>query len=495
MRQISKSAFLKGTQCIKSIYLHFHKPELQRDLTPEEQFRLDTGSAVGVIARNLFRGGIDISEGGHVTGNDLIQHTVSALQSDNPILYEAGFESADHTLFCRTDTIVLAERRNKVIENKSSTTIKLPEHIYDIGFQWRILSENGFDKSEFYIAHLDNMYRRAGDLDLEKLFVMEDVTTRAKQVQPLIQRHLDQYKKALAKKYEPLVEVGEKCFKPYPCPFKDYCWKNLPSYTVFNIGGIRKSKASYMFSSGIIEPDQIPRNTKLREEQWIEIDSAISLKPSINRKEILHFLGTLNLTGRIHFLDFESLMPAIPQYEGSKPYEQICFQYCLLTRENEDSDLIRTDFVATPGIDPRREFITQLLSDTAPGGPIIVYNQNFEIGRLKELADLFPEFKDKINERIGRVKDLMIPFAKRHFYHPLFKGSHSLKVVAPILCPEIDYAKLEINNGSLAMMSFENIEKHSVLEQKKIISNLKEYCHLDVLSMVKIIEALKRYVQ
>lgn len=494
---ISKYPFIKGTQCLKSIYLHYHSPELKTQFTQEELMKLDKGKEVGILARNIFRGGIDVSQNETIFGKELIHKTAIALESGGRIFYEPGFESADGKFFCRVDLMVRSETNDKFIEVKSSTSIKTPEHIYDIGFQWKVLMENGFNKkTEMYIAYLNRDYVKDGTLDVEKLFVMENVTRRAKDVQPLIERYLNQYDKVLEKKYAPSVDIGERCFKPYPCEFKDYCWKKMPEISVFNIGNIRKAKAAKMYSSGIIEPIQIPRNAKLNESQWIEVDSAITNKPSVNSREIEKFLQTLEVDGPMLFVDFETMMPAIPIYNGTRPYQQICFQYCVLYRKNSKSEYVRREFLAESGEDPRRAFIENLLNDTREKGNIIVYNEKFEITRLKELAELFPEHNDEIIERISRIKDLMAPFAKRHYYHPLFKGKHSIKVVLPVICPEMrnSYSSLTIHNGSIAMNKYETLERLPFTEQLATRSALKEYCFTDVLAMVKIADALKQIV-
>jgi hypothetical protein len=464
---LSKSTFLRGIQCVKAIFMHYNNPELKTPFTNEQQMRFDQGLEVGTIGRNIYKGGVDLSQGGKIKGNDLIITTNNALQKkEQQIFYEPAFRSTNGELMFQADVFVRSKKKNRIIEIKSSTAIKLPEFIYDIGFQWKILIANGFDKNmEIYLAYLNKDYIRHGDLDIEKLFVLENVTSRAKKVQPLITRHLNQFKKILGKDTCPSIGIGEHCFKPYPCSFMQHCWKNIQENSVWNIGGIRKSKASKLFSSGIVKPEEIPRNTKLRETQWIEIDSAIENKPSVNRKELKNFLHSLNVDGPLLFMDFETEMPAIPKYSGTGPYEQLCFQYCILYQKNSDAEFERREFIAEPGHDPRGVFIKNLLNDTKDAGNIIVYNEVFEKSRLKELAVLFPEYAIEIEKRIERIRDLMYPFAQRHFYHPAFKGKHSIKSVLPVLCPELSYNNLEIRNGAMAMYKYKMLNQLPLKEQ------------------------------
>jgi hypothetical protein len=492
---ISKYPFIKGTQCTKAVYLHYHKPELKTPYTPEEKMRLGKGKRIGQLARNLFPGGIDVSEGEKLFGKALVAETQRILQSDTQVLYEPGFLSSNGELFFAGDILVRSEKRIRMIEVKSKTHLSTPEHIYDVGIQWRVLMDNGFPKhTEIFLAYINPNYVRNGNLDTNDLFTLEDVTSRAKAVQPLINRYLYQYNRVLEKKYAPQTEVGEKCFKPYPCPFKSHCFEGLPQTTVFDIGKIKKKKAEQLMAKGIVDVNQLPRNTKLNDAQWIEVDASIKKEASINEPAIKQFLNSLELDGPLFFMDFETMMPAVPIYEGTTPYSQICFQYCVVYRKNRKSRPERMDFVAEPGSDPRREFIRNLIEDTAEPGNIIVYNKSFEITRLKELAVLYPEYAEEIDERISRIKDPMYPFEKKHYYHHHFKGKYSIKVVLPILVPGMSYDNLEIKNGDMAMNAYENIETLSTRDQSDTIKSLKEYCYMDVLSMVMIIEALERIV-
>ena len=131
------------------------------------------------------------------------------------------------------------------------------------------------------------------------------------------------------------------------------------------------------------------------------------------------------------------------------------------------------------------------MEDTSAEGDIIVYNKAFEITRLKEIANDFPEYAEKIEERFSRIKDLMIPFRQKYYYSPEMKGSYSIKAVLPALVPELSYDELEINEGGLASIAFESLWNETdlmiIAETNK---QLLEYCKLDTLAMVKILEKL-----
>ncbi|MBP9582376.1 MAG: DUF2779 domain-containing protein, partial [Ignavibacteriaceae bacterium] len=118
--------------------------------------------------------------------------------------------------------------------------------------------------------------------------------------------------------------------------------------------------------------------------------------------------------------------------------------------------------------------------------------KSFEVLRLKEVAEAFPKYKTEIEERINRVKDLMMPFQKKYYYTHKMQGSHSIKYVLPALIPELSYENLEINEGGLASTAFESLYYETdLIRIAEIRNNLLEYCKMDTFAMVKLLEKLE----
>lgn len=492
--KFSKYPFMAGVNCLKAIYLHMNNPELKSPLTEQNELTFNKAKVVGIDGRNIFEGGLDISQGGTVYGKALIEATKQAFDSKRQVFYEAAFESDDGLFNCVCDIFIRSEKVYTVMEIKSSTKMKVPEHIFDIGIQYRVLRNHPeFKKFRFYIAHLNSDYIKDGPIDFDKLFTIEDVTRRAADVQTLIDKYLHEFKTVLKKKSPPAIAIGKHCTKSYECAFYKHCWQDTPANSVYNVG-ISGKLIEKLAKLGITNVEDIPRDTNLSEKQWIEIDSQIVRKPSINHAKIKEFLRTCDPEKELLFMDFESMMPAIPLFDGTKCYQQLCFQYSIIYRKHTIAPMERREFLAEPGGDPRRQFIQNLLRDTQGTGKIVVYNKTFEETRLKELAVLFPEYEKQIINRISRIIDLMEPFAKRHYYHPSFQKRYSIKVVLPVLCPEMEsaYKHLPINNGSVAMNKYELMDSMSPRERMETKIALKEYCYTDVLAMVKILEKLNQ---
>ena len=158
-------------------------------------------------------------------------------------------------------------------------------------------------------------------------------------------------------------------------------------------------------------------------------------------------------------MDFETIGPAVPKYNGSRPYQQLVFQYSLHVQETSTSEIEHRDYLADPSQDPKIGFIEQLIEDCGTSGDIIVYNIGFERGKLNDLIDVFPEYSNELRRIVNRLKDLMIPFQQKWYYTPEMRGSYSIKYVLPALVPELSYNDLDIKEGGAASIGIRRMER------------------------------------
>lgn len=226
-------------------------------------------------------------------------------------------------------------------------------------------------------------------------------------------------------------------------------------------------------------------------------------------QELQAFLNTIQYP--IYHLDFETISPRVPIFDGTYPSQQICFQYSLhiqISNDISDPNVEHKSFLASTHpddllVDPRKEFIKQLIKDVCGENPnilnsgsILVYNQQFEEGRLRDICNSFPQYTMYINNMISRMVDLMNPFRKKYYYSKLFEGKYSLKVVLPNFIPSMEdsYSQLSINNGLSASFTFLDIIQGKIVSNiEKIRKDLHEYCKLDTWAMVLILDKL-RYI-
>jgi len=484
---LSKSSFIKGLQCEKHLYLYkYHYNEMD-ELSEMQKAIFQRGTNVGELAQQLFPGGTVATKGSPPNYNKGLQKTGDLIKQGEQIIYEAAFQF--NKVLSIADIIVKEKDRWNIYEVKSSTSIS-ETYLNDAALQYYVISNSGIEINDFSIVYINNQYIRKGELDLNELFMNESVLEYILPLQNFVEENVERLKKVISKKEMPDIDIGEHCHNPYTCGFFNYCREHIPDDSIFDFSAMHLKKKYELYSDGIIKLDDIPDDYSLNKNNGIQLEVYKSGEPLIDKDAIENFLSNLNYP--LFFMDFETFQPAVPLYDNSKPYQQILFQYSVHLKENEDGELKHFEFLAEQGEDPRTKFIEGLLNDTKGEGDIVVFNKSFEITRLKEISRDFPQYADEIEKLILRIKDLMIPFQRKYYYAPEMKGSYSIKAVLPALVPELSYNELEINEGGLASITFESLQVETdmmIIAEKR--EQLLEYCKLDTLAMVRILEKLE----
>ena len=487
--KLSKSTFIRGLQCEKSLYLYKKHYKLKDPTLPKLQAIFDQGNEIGVLAQSLFPGGVDASPSSHFRMMESVIKTKEFLENGESIIYEATFTYNE--VLVALDLLVKDKDGWKAYEVKSSTSVS-ETYIKDAAIQYYTIINSGIDLVDISIVHIDNQYVLDGDLDINQFFTIESVKDKVLDYLPRIPNEVSRLKNVIEGDSIPNVDIGKHCLKPYPCDFKGTCWKHIPEYSVFNISRLETNKKFKLYKQGVITLDQVDLSqTKLSDKQVLQVESEIEGKSHINKEEIGKFLSNLNYP--LYYLDFETINPGVPKYQGTRPYQQVLFQYSLHIKQSEDSELQHKEYLADPNKDPRTGFIEQLISECGNYGDILVYNVGFERGRLNELIEQFPEYNDPLQAIIERLKDLMIPFQNKWYYTPEMKGSYSIKNVLPALAPEFSYNDLNIKDGGMASSIYLSMtNNHFKGDEISTRKDLLEYCKLDTYAMVNIIEKLKK---
>ena len=484
-KYLSKSTFIKGVQCEKALYLHKFNSELADEISQQQEAIFQTGTNVGILAQELFPGGIDASPTDYTKYFESFKYTQQLIDEGAEVIYEAGF-CFDYVM-CFVDILVKKDGRWHAYEVKSSTKVS-ETHIIDASLQYYIMKNSGLELADISIIHIDNNYVRDGALDLDQLFHSVSVVNQAENNNDYVKNKLLNLHTTLSKDSVPNIDIGTHCSYPYDCNFKSHCWKHIPEYSIFDLSRLNKKIKWSLYNDRHIEIKDLPTDTKLSDNQKIEIDSYINQTEIINKSKIREFVKSLS--NNIYHLDFETYQSAVPPFNGLKPYQQIPFQYSAHYENN--GTIEHCEFLADPSHDSREAFAKALINDMNKEGDILVYNIGFERGRLNELIRILPKYQAQLESIIDRMKDLMIPFKEKWYYVPAMKGSYSIKYVLPALVPSLSYDNLEINNGSSASSTYANLHTLSNLDQiNKTRKNLLEYCKLDTFAMVKILEVLR----
>lgn len=487
---LSKSTFIRSSQCLKSFYLNKYYPKLRDAIDARQQAVFDRGHSVGELAHGLFPGGVDCSPPEAYLYHLSVEHTMYEIERGAQVIYEAAFQY-DRVL-AAMDILVEKEGCWYAYEVKSSTKIS-DTYILDAALQYYVITNSGIALDDISILYINSEYMRKGDLDIKSLFISESVLGRVLEKQDYIKQQIKTAKLTLASKEIPDVDIGLQCYSPYTCDFIGHCWPKIPKGSIFELTYLGDDKKMELFKSGVRLIKDIPDDYPLNGRQQLQKECIISGKRVIDKIALKHFLDSLRYP--LYFLDFESFNPAIPPFNYTQPYRQIPFQYSLHSKESAIGTLSHHEFLAAGNGDPRKLFIEHLLNDIGNKGTILVFNKAFEGSILGQMAALYPEYSVQVNSINIRIIDLMKPFQSRAYYTPEMNGSHSIKSVLPALVPELSYNKLQITDGQMASNAYQQLMVESNANAIETIrKNLLDYCSMDTLAMVKILEVLEKTV-
>lgn len=478
---LSKSRFLAGLQCPLRLWHACFNRELAAEISPAQQAIFDVGHAVGELATRRYPGGVFIQEN-HLHHEEAVRSTLTAMEDPTvKSIYEAAF--IYDGVRVRVDILERTDLGGwNLVEVKSSTSVK-EIHLPDIAIQYYVLVGSGMNLGKAFLLHINPRYVYEGDrLDPEGFFSSADVTDEVRLAQKEIAARLFELKKTLNAPESPRIQPSRHCSDPYPCEFWEYCTRHMPEHWVLELSGITQKKLGDLTGENILEIKDIPGTFPLTELQK-RIKACVVNDQAFMSKKIYDVLK--NVEYPVHFLDFETVSPAVPRYSGTRPYQTVPFQWSdhILV---ENGTLAHKEYLCNDDTDPREEFALTLLDTLGDRGTIFIYT-TYEIRIIKALAEYLPQHRNALLNSIGRCEDLCA-IIKKYFYHPRFHGSFSLKSVLPALVPEMDYGTLAIQEGTLAAFEYLRMIAPSteIEEKQRIRKELLKYCSHDTLAMVKI---------
>ena len=488
---LSKSHYITGTQCELALWYYRFKKELTPEISDANQARFEAGDEIGRLAMDRIPGGIEVTTP-YWDVEGAISLTDQLIGEGKQIIYEATAIHPATGAYSRIDILRKVPDSDMwdLIEVKSSTKVA-DYYLDDVSFQYYVFDAAGYKINRSYLMHIDNSYVRDGQIDVDQLFHMEDITDIVLEKQEEVKLRLETIIPVLELEEEPERPIGEHCFKPFECGYKPHCWHDVPEYSVFNV--FTKTKAFKLaseinsYSVGDIPPDSIPGGNKATDVKCYQNDDIY-----VDKDKLQDFMSQLSYP--LYYLDYETINPVIPLYDNSSPYQQIPFQFSLHIQASVGGDVIHHEYLHDQLSDPRRLLAERLVELCGSEGSVVVYNQSFVQSRNKELAALFPDLAVQLLAINNRMVDFLVPFRSRWLYNPSQQGSASIKYVLPAFT-DISYDGLEIANGSEALTQYEKFAKGKMSEdeKEKLFPAFSKYCELDTYAMVELEKVLRNY--
>lgn len=478
---LSKSRYLAGLQCPLRLWHQCYNRELASESSPAQQAIFETGQEVGRFATRLYPGGFLVEED-HFHHTEAVQSTLTAMDDPRiPAIFEAAFFHDDVRI--RVDILErLGNGEWNLIEVKSATSVK-DVYLLDVALQFNVLRGSGLPVSRIGILHLNNKYLYdGGQPELERLFNFSDLTEEVHHLQRDLPSKLAELKEMLSRANPPHILPSRHCMSPYECQFWKHCTAEMPEFWVMGLTDIKEDKLNELAALGVEDIRDIPNSFPLTDLQE-RIKTCVVTREEYIASELYDALADVEYP--IHFLDFETVSPAIPRYLKTRPYQIIPFQWSdhILS---ENGDLEHSSYLCRDDTDPREDFSVTLLETLGEKGTIITYS-SYEKRVIEELAEHLPKQSARLLATLDRFKDLHT-IIKRYFYNHAFHGSFSLKSVLPALVPGMSYDNLDIQEGNHASQEYLRMlsPETSPTEKRKIENALLVYCNHDTLAMVKI---------
>ena len=484
---LSKSRFTSGLQCLRKLYLSCFQPGLGTPPDAALQAVFDAGAAVGEIARDLRSGGVLIDDP-YDRHDDAVERTRKLLaEKDITSIYEAGFTEDDVRI--RADIIArTSESSWELIEVKSSTSAK-EEHIPDAAVQLMVIEQAGLTIERVGLAHIDRDYvYPGGKYEADQLLTVEDITDVARSYAETIGGKLALMRVALAGDEPPDIAIGPHCHRPYECQFFAHCRAREPDWSIEELPGLSAKRRKQLRDADVRSILDIPDEIQLSATQDRARQAIVTGEPQLG----VNLEAELNkIEAPAHFIDFETLGPALPVFPGTRPFEAVPFQWSDHVL-HQNGDMTHSEFLADGSDDPRAAFSESLLSQLQGAATVVVYS-GYEELCLRGLQAVLPDQRLALEKLLNvRWVDLL-KIVRGHFYHRDFRGSFSLKSVLPALAPDVTYEDLEIRGGMVASNAYlESIRPEtSAGQRRKLRKDLLAYCARDTKAMLLIIDAMR----
>lgn len=490
-KRLSKSQFMMGLQCVKRLWLYNYRRDLKPPVGPEQQRLFDEGHAIGELARDYFPGGTFV-DADFRRLPQAVKLTAELVEGGTDAIFEGAFVFGGALVRC--DIL----KRNKdgswdLIEAKGSTAVK-DEQLRDVAVQRYVLEGAGLKIRKTLLMHVNGAFVKNGPIDPARFFALEDITAQTSSLLAVTARDLERFKEVLALEETPEISIGRHCSEPHDCEFRGHCWKGVPEHSIYDIPRLSWEKKNQLKAMGILLFRNVPDAFDLSEGQKLALKAEKTGQTLLDREKLAGFLAKIKYP--LYHIDFETIMPGLPLYDGSRPYQQVTFQVSLHVQAGPGAEPAHSEYLGDGKNDPRPGLLRFLLEKIGPEGTLLAYNASFEMKRIEELARDFPEHGPALSALLPRFEDLMQPFLERAYVHPACHGRFSLKKVLPALVPGMTYEGLAVAHGGDAQLAYYSLLSGGLSPAggEKLRKDLKVYCGQDTLAMVKILEHLYRII-
>lgn len=493
---ITKSDFLTFLDCPSDFWFLKKFPIVRTETVPDEFTRqlMLQGQEVEHEVRKTFPGGKyifgDNVQASEQTRKLIIERTATIFQAT--FLVDGLLSKVDILQYNK----LLNAWDMYEVKATSQSDKSWKKHLPDMTFQKIVAEKSGLKIANVYLIEVNKTYVKMGDIDLDELFVISEKTTEVLDMEEQISVNIYDAQVMVSITTEPSSCDCKYKSRKKQCNSFNHLFSNVPAYSIYDIAriGVSKKKLAALVDEDALLLSDVRDDHNLSNIQMNQCFVEASGHTIEDRHQMEGLLDQLEYP--LYFLDYETLSSAIPKFDETKPYQQVPFQYSLHIQTKPGGEYIHKEFLHDDTDTPVHVITERLREDIGDHGSVIVWNKSFECMVNRDLAEVNPHLSEFLLGLNDRVFDLMHVFSKQYYVHKGFKGRTSIKSVLPVLCPELSYKTLTIQDGGAATTHYRDLIFTDMAEEERheLKLALLQYCKLDTWAMVEIFNFCKSLV-
>ncbi len=475
---LSKSTFIRGLQCEKSLYLHKKRPFLRDKLSPEQRAKFSRGLDVGLFAQQLYPGGVDASPQSHFQIAAAVKKTAELIAGGQEIIYEAAFQYMGVRV--ALDILVKENGQWKAVEVKSSKAIS-DTYLWDASLQYFVITGAGIRLNDFHIAYMNDNFIRKGAIDIHLLFHSESVFDEILKRQPEVEKKVESLREVSGLKSSPDIPIGTHCRNPYPCDFIGHCWKKVPDGSVFQLKALDETKKFEYFHQGIQTAEALPEELIHEENLRLQIQSIKEKRVITKPSSLKEYHGIFEKPHA--FVSSLSFSPAIPPFDNVKPYQPLAFS--LGVKAGDQGQDPPKFFMAVPGAPMPLDVIRGFFDSLEGFEQIMVFDGAKELKAWKQMISGDNHLAGKLDTLSEKLFDIGLPFRDYRIFWAHMSECHSPETILKSMGFNARAANGRVKSPLEAALLFAKLTPETEEEANaNHLKDIKEY-HYNELSFLR----------
>ncbi|HNW99181.1 MAG TPA: DUF2779 domain-containing protein [Bacteroidales bacterium] len=423
---LSKSSFIRGLQCKKSLYLYKNFYNLRDKLSPETLSKFSRGHNVGILAQQLFPDGVNMQPYSPKQYARSVTRTMEMISGGSKTIYEAAFSYKDVIVFL--DILNFENGKWHAYEVKSSASVS-ETYKMDASLQYYVITNSGTALNSFNIIYINENYKRQEQLDINKLFCFYDVLNEVKNNLTFISEEIDKFKTLLSNKDIPDVEIGTHCSRPYLCDFYNFCRKDIPkNNSIFSIPSLSEREQYSLYKKGITSIENIPGKMELSGIQKMQIDCHIKKTEFVNIEELKKYFSKIKYP--LLIADIQWCKTAIPGRKNINPYQHVPFSIQSVLIDNNGNETGACNYFQEDFHLNTEKLYQNIFDEFNKASTILCFSKPQMICILQTLCNDGYLKSSQISDFEKRMIDMETFFNENIYYNPLLSSENELQNIA-----------------------------------------------------------------